>query len=82
MTRHNWKFVGMGTSRATHICVGESQATVYRSGANCFGCGAEIPYDVDWKKDARMRDLSLDAMWAKELRPMAALCLMVEEASE
>ncbi len=80
MTRHNWELIGIRTSDAYHLCVDESRVTAYSARANCYGCGAKIPLDTVWRTDKTRIDLSLDAIWAKELRPMAGMACLIEEA--
>ncbi len=83
--RHNWKFQSGGAWRDSgHYCADKSQQSGYSAGANCFGCGAKIPYDAVGvlARKRTTRRLPLDEFWRTEIRPMAEFACLVEEASK
>ncbi len=64
-----------------------------RADATCRGCGASIPSDtvveaddnigIENSDESRRRlKIALDELWHTKLRPMAALCSLVEETDD
>ncbi len=87
-TRHNWADYVNATE--TYEC-----SSNHREGdgeVDCYGCGAVIDldqllaYEYDHMQQARAPwhrrnvDRLLDLLWHEELRPMAELVCLVEEA--
>ena len=75
IVRHNWV-----SDRAGYSCIYKELAAP-RDDANCYGCDANIPRE-GWWFGWSDSDSSLDRIWHEELRPMAGLCCMVEEADD
>jgi len=87
MTRHNWYF---SASENAYACLEASR--VKRKGATCLNCGTTIKsidiHRFEVKKGLTFRNgyadvfYDLDLYWHEELRPMAALAGLIEEAND
>lgn len=74
--RHNWYKV-YETGMA-YTCVTEERSFGLLKGATCSGCGATIPANSPLLTTFDQ----MDELWHEKYRPMAALCCMVEEATQ
>ena len=81
IVRHNWCFLG-----AEYAC---ARRTPLDADAECFGCGATAKLSELIREEDRTDagfgvplDImqTLDLIWHRDLRPLAELCCMVEEA--
>ena len=88
VVKHNW----LREIKGGMVCGPESHHDLY---FDCIGCFAAIPYDLVQAEQDKLNGVevydrydrpvdlidSLDRLWHEELRPMAELCSLVEEAT-
>ena len=87
--KHNWK-----TTFLKSYCANDGRYALSRPDADCLECDAKIPFSEiedghlvssgggpwDQGDEDELNELR-DRLWHEKLRPMAALCCLVEEAN-